>query len=221
MLPERRSNHPLGCYRSRILERIVFEKLLQVLVFDCAHEKIAERSCSATTLRRPRSEWTGLEVLWALREMALEAQDRMVGLETSEVAVGSCITKATCGGEKAGRNPVDCGKWGIEHSAVADGKGIPLGSVSALANRHDPTPLTPTFHALGRSAWCRSAQASVSIRDAHPRSSGRGDGPGTGRRLYQMTPAGSSSTAATAWWANRKDEWSSKRYGSTEGTARC
>jgi Transposase DDE domain len=82
-----------------------------------------------------------------LREIALEAYDRMVGLEPSELAVDSCITKAPCGGEKAGRNPVDRGKRGIKRSVVVDGKGIPLGSVSAPANRHDSPLLAPTLDA--------------------------------------------------------------------------
>jgi hypothetical protein len=46
LLPEHRTDHPLGCYRSRIPERVVFEKLVQVLVFGCAYERIADASCS-------------------------------------------------------------------------------------------------------------------------------------------------------------------------------
>jgi transposase len=147
LLPESLTNHPLGCHRPRIPDRLVFEKLVEVLVFGCAYEKIADRSCSATTLRRRRDEWIELGVLQALREMALEAYDRMVGLEPSELAVDSCITKAPCGGEKAGRNPVDRGKGGIKRSVVVDGKGIPPGSVSAPANRHDSPLLAPTLDA--------------------------------------------------------------------------
>ena len=147
LLPERHTNHPLGCHRPRIPERVVFEKLVQVLVFGCAYEKIADRSCSATTLRRRRDEWIELGVLETLREMALEAYDRMVGLEPQELALDSCITKAPCGGERAGRNPVDRGKGGIKRSVLVDGKGIPLGSVSAPANRHDSPLLGPTLDA--------------------------------------------------------------------------
>jgi hypothetical protein len=33
LLPERKVNHPLGCHRPRIPDRVVFEKLVQVLVF--------------------------------------------------------------------------------------------------------------------------------------------------------------------------------------------
>ena len=63
LLPERRTNHPLGCHRPRIPDRVLFEKLVEVLVFGCAYEKIADRSCSATTLRRRRDEWIELGVL--------------------------------------------------------------------------------------------------------------------------------------------------------------
>ena len=114
LLPEHRTDHPLGCHRSRIPQRVVFEKLVQVLVFGCAYEKIAEEGCSATTLRRRRDEWIGLGLVETLRRTALEAYDRLIGLELSEVAVDCCITKAPGGGEKAGRrSPVDRGKRGI------------------------------------------------------------------------------------------------------------
>jgi transposase len=147
LIPERQTNHPLGCHRPRIPDRVIFEKLVEVLVFGCAYEKIADPSCSATTLRRRRDEWIELGVLEALREMALEAYDRMIGLESSELALDSCITKAPCGGEKAGKSPVDRGKGGIKRSVVVDGRGIPLGSVSAPANRHDSPLLAPTLDA--------------------------------------------------------------------------
>ena len=51
LLPERETKHPLGCHRARIPDRVVFEKLVQVLVFGCAYRRIADEGCSATTLR--------------------------------------------------------------------------------------------------------------------------------------------------------------------------
>ena len=37
LLPSREEvEHPLGCHRPRISDRLVFEKLIQVLVFGCA-----------------------------------------------------------------------------------------------------------------------------------------------------------------------------------------
>src|SRR5829696_2002401 len=134
LLPQRETNHPLGCHRPRISDRVVFEKLVQILVFGCAYWRIADEGCSATTLRRRRDEWIDLGVMDELEEIARESYDRVVGLELSEVAVDCCITKAPCGGEKAGRSPVDRGKRGLKRSMAVDAKGIPLGSVSAPAN---------------------------------------------------------------------------------------
>ena len=147
LLPEREIGHPLGCHRSRIPDHVVFEKLVQILVFGCAYERIADGSCSATTLRDRRDEWIELGAMDALRGMALEAYDRFVGLELPDVAVDCCITKAPCGGEKAGRSPVDRGKWGLKRSTAVDARGIPLGTVTAPANRHDSPLLTETLDA--------------------------------------------------------------------------
>jgi len=148
LLPERQTNHPLGCHRPRVPDRAVFEKLVQVLVFGCAYRRIADESCSATTLRRRRDEWIEAGAVDALRALVLEAYDRIVGLELSDVAVDGCITKAPCGGERAGRSPVDRGKQGTKRSTVVDARGIPLGAITAPANRHDSPLLTETLDAL-------------------------------------------------------------------------
>jgi transposase len=145
LLPEHRIDHPLGCHRRRIPDRVVFEKLVQILVFGCAYERIADASCSESTLRRRRDEWIELGLVERLREIALAAYDRLIGLEPSEVAVDCCITKSPCGGEKAGRSPVDRGKGGLKRSVVVDGRGIPLGTITAPANRHDSPLLAPTL----------------------------------------------------------------------------
>ncbi len=93
-------------------------------MFGCAYERIADGSCSATTLRDRRDEWIALGAMDALQGMALEAYDRIVGLELPDVAVDCCITKAPCGGEKAGRSPVDRGKRGTKRSTAVDARGI-------------------------------------------------------------------------------------------------
>jgi transposase len=145
LLPEREVHHPLGCHRPRIPDRVVFEKLIEVLVFGCAYHRIADEFCSATTLRDRRDEWIEAGVIEELRETVLEAYDRYIGLELSEVAVDCCITKAPCGGEKAGRSPVDRAKQGIKRSTAVDAEGIPIGGVASPANRHDSPLLAPTL----------------------------------------------------------------------------
>jgi transposase len=147
LLPEHETDHPLGCHRSRIPDSVVFEKLVQVLVFGCAYERIADSSCSESTLRRRRNEWIELGVMERLRRICLEAYDHLIGLELADLAVDGCVTKAPCGGEKAGPSPVDRGKGGLKRSMAVDAKGIPLGCVSAPANRHDSPLLVPTLEA--------------------------------------------------------------------------
>ena len=43
LLPDRQVHHPLGCHRPRIPDRLVFDKLIQVLVFGCGDRRIADQ----------------------------------------------------------------------------------------------------------------------------------------------------------------------------------
>ncbi|MFB7082589.1 IS5 family transposase [Streptomyces sp. NPDC056308] len=140
--------HPLGCHRRRISDRVVFDKLLQVLRFGCSYEAIADSTCSATTIRARRDEWIRLGLFAKLKQLALDAYDRIVGLVLDQIAVDGAITKAPGGGEAAGRSPVDRGKRGMKRSGMTDGYGIPLGRVLAGAHRHDSPLLAPTLYLL-------------------------------------------------------------------------
>ena len=110
LLPERNIDRPLGCHRSRVPDRVVFEQLVQALVSGYAYCRIADGSCSASTLRRRRDEWIEAGTMYVLEGLAREARDRTIGLQLGEVAVDCCITKAPCGGEKVCKRPVDRGK---------------------------------------------------------------------------------------------------------------
>ena len=163
LLPERKIDHPLGCHRRRIPDRVVFEKLVEILVFGCAYWRIADGSCSESTLRRRRNEWIELGLMEQLRETSLDAYDRLIGLELGDVAVDGCATKAPCGGEKAGSNPVDRGKGGIKRSTAVDASGIPLGTVTAPANHHDSPLLGETLDAVAESLGGVPERASVHL----------------------------------------------------------
>src|SRR5260370_14653327 len=141
-------SHPLGCHRQRISDRIVFDKLIQVLRFGCSYQAIADSTCSATTIRDRRNEWIRLGITPRLKQIVLESYDRIVGLILTDIAVDGCITKAPGGGDCAGRSPVDRGKQGMKRSSMVDGYGIPLGRVLARANRHDSPLLAPTLDKL-------------------------------------------------------------------------
>jgi transposase len=140
--------HPLGCHRRRTGDWIIFEKLIQVLRFGCSYQSIADCTCSATTIRDRRDQWIKAGIFARLRQIALDAYDRIVGLVLQEIAVDGYITKAPGGGECAGRSPVDRGKQGMKRSSMVEGHGIPLGRVLAAANRHDSPLLAATLDKL-------------------------------------------------------------------------
>src|SRR4051812_22672938 len=142
LLPPRVEDHPLGCHRARIDDCVVFDKLVEALVFGAGYERIADADCSATTMRRRRDEWIRLGIFDRLRLACLDAYDRMIGLDLADLAVDGCTTKAPCGGECAGRSPVDRGKGGMKRSQLSDGAGVPM----ATCPRR-PTPSTTSFWA--------------------------------------------------------------------------
>jgi transposase len=150
LVPAVIDTHPLGCHNPRIPDRIVFDKLVQVLVLGASYAKIADSTCSATTIRTRRDEWIAAGVFTRLEQLTLEAYDRLVGLDLSDLTVDGCLVKAPCGGQAAGRSPVDRGKLGTKRSVLTDAKGIPIGCVVAPANRHDSPLLRPTLECLAR-----------------------------------------------------------------------
>ena len=104
LLPDRpvyAPSHPLGCHKPRISDRIIFEKLVQVLRFGCSYASIADRTCGATTIRDRRDEWIKAGIFADLNKIARESCDRMIGLALEDLAVDGCITKAPGGGECA------------------------------------------------------------------------------------------------------------------------
>ena len=154
LLPERgTTNHPLGCHRSRVPDRVVFGKLVEVLVFGCAYWRIADETCSvrarcvvgATSGSRTLSDGdTQGDLPRSLRSSHRPRAGRPGGGRVHHQS------PAPCGGEKAGRSPVDRGKGGgTKRSTVVDAKGIPLGTISAPANRHDSPLLEATLDTLG------------------------------------------------------------------------
>lgn len=143
-------SHPLGCHRRRIPDRLVFEHVVAALVHGSGYERIASPGCSDRTIRRRVHEWAEAGLAATLHTLVLEQYDRLIGLELQDLAVDGCLTKAPCGGEKAGRSPVDRGKQGLKRSTAVDGAGVPLHLVSAGANRHDAPLLEPTLAGVAK-----------------------------------------------------------------------
>src|SRR6266513_2372825 len=110
--------HPLGCHRRRVPGRVVFEHVVAALVHGSGYERIATPGCSDRTIRRRLAEWAQLGAAEALHAAALRAYDQIIGLELADVAVDGCMTKAPCGGQRAGPSPVDRRKGGLKRSAA-------------------------------------------------------------------------------------------------------
>jgi transposase len=148
LLPDRPAvspTHPLGCHRPRIPDRAVFDQVVAALVHGSGYERIATAGCSDRTIRRRLHEWAEAGLAETLHRLVLEQYDRMIGLDLADIAVDGCITKAPCGGEAAGRSPVDRGKQGLKRSTATDAAGVPLHVIAAGANRHDARLLGPTL----------------------------------------------------------------------------
>ncbi|GAB3172752.1 hypothetical protein GCM10027162_15710 [Streptomyces incanus] len=82
LLPEHPTvdpSHPLGCHRPRISDRIIFDKLLQLLRFGCSYQAIADTTCSATTIRHRRDEWTRLGLFARLEQVDGRLRDDLAG----------------------------------------------------------------------------------------------------------------------------------------------
>ncbi len=151
LLPVPVDEHPLGCHRARIPDRVCFEGILIRLVTGCAWvdaEALVGRQVSDTTLRARRDDWIATGVFEALAGEALAAYDRIVGLDLRDCSVDGSQHKAPAGGEGTGPNPVDRGRSGWKWSLFADTNGIPLGWVIDGANRNDCVPLAPTLAAV-------------------------------------------------------------------------
>ena len=103
--------------------------------------------CSDRTIRRRLRQWAAWGLAEKLHAAVLRGYDLVIGLELADIAVDGCITKAPCGGQKAGPSPVDRRKGGLKRSVATERHGIPLGITSAGANRHDSPLLAPTLHA--------------------------------------------------------------------------
>jgi Transposase DDE domain len=148
--PEFAAGHPWGCHRRRIPDRVVFEHVVAALVHGSGYERLASRGCSDRTIRRRLAQWAAWGLAEKLHAAALRAYDQVIGLELADVAVDGCLTKAPCGGPRAGPSPVDRRKGGLKRSVATEGYGIPLGIAAAPANRHDSPLLAATLAAASR-----------------------------------------------------------------------
>lgn len=148
VLPEHVDTHPYGGHNPRTDDRLIFERLLEVVINGLSYEKAGVKRASATTIRRRRNEWIEAGVFAGLKNDALRAYDKALGLDFTNISIDGCITKAPNGGELAGPSPVDRRKGGVKRHLLVEGNGIPIYTVVVPANVNDCVLLSDTLDGL-------------------------------------------------------------------------
>jgi transposase len=166
-------NHPLGCHRRRIPDRVVFDHIVAALVHSSGYERLTSPGCSDRTIRRRLKQWAAAGLAEQLHALTLQAYDQIIGLHLADMPTDGCITKAPGGGEVAGRSPVDRGKQGRKRSVATDAAGIPLGLVATRANRNDSPLLGPTLHAAITQVGAMPAQITAHLDRGYDNASTR------------------------------------------------
>jgi transposase len=114
LLPDRPlydPSHPLGCHKPRTGDRIIFEKLIQVLRFGCSYASIADCTCGATTIRDRRDEWIEAGIFGKLKTIARESYDRIVAWSwTTWPSTGASLRPPVAGNAPAAA-PSTAASW--------------------------------------------------------------------------------------------------------------
>jgi transposase len=141
-------DHPLGCHRPRIPDRLCFRGIMIRLVTGSSWvdiEAILDFKVSDTTLRTRRDEWIDAGVFDQIHNEAIAAFDKIIELDLTEVSIDGSLHKAPYGGEGTGRNPTDRAKLGWKWSVGVEAHGVPIGWAIDGANRNDVKLLGPTI----------------------------------------------------------------------------
>ena len=132
--------HPLGCHRRRVPNRVIFRALLIRLVTGASWETIEvllDHAVSDTTLRTRRDEWMNSGLFQKLLVHALASYHRVIGLDLTDLFIDGCNHRALQGGDETGLDPKHPGKRGWKYVAATDANGIPVAFATAGANRND------------------------------------------------------------------------------------
>jgi hypothetical protein len=104
----------------------VFEKLHMMLVTGTHYRIVADEKASASTEQRRFRECLRAGVFEKMRDVALVAYDKMIGLELGDIAIDGFEVDAPRGGDESGPSPVNRRKIGRSWDNLVDAKGVPL-----------------------------------------------------------------------------------------------
>lgn len=132
--------HPLGCHRPRVPNRVIFRGLLLRLVTGESWDTIEfmmDGAVSDTTLRARRDEWEQSGLFQKLLVHTVAAYHRVIGIDLTNLFIDGCNNRALQGGEGTGFDPKHPGKRGWKFVIATDAVGIPIAFTSDAANRND------------------------------------------------------------------------------------
>ena len=115
LIPPVEDNHPLGSHRRRVSDKLCFLGIIIRLATGCSWvdaERLIGSKVSDATMRARRDEWIKAGVFDSLRTETINAYDRVIGLDLSDVAIDGSLHKAPSGGEGTGKNPTDRAELG-------------------------------------------------------------------------------------------------------------
>ena len=114
LLPEHKTNHPLGTHRKRVDNRAAMNAIFFVLRTGCQWNALnATGICSSSSAHRRFQEWRDAGVFERLWQNGLLAYGKQGGIDWSWLSMDSCITKSPlAGSKKQGETPQTGGSKG-------------------------------------------------------------------------------------------------------------
>lgn len=154
--------HPLGCHRRRVPNRIILVGLLWRLVTGASWETIEQlldRQVSDTTLRARRDEWIQAGVFEMLLAQAMNAYEKLIGINFHQLMIDGSNQLAPCGGAGTGLDYKHPGRQGYKWCIAVDPNGAVVALEIDAANRNDYKMLFPLLDQLAeRDQLCDGAR---------------------------------------------------------------
>jgi transposase len=145
------AQHPLGCHRRRVSDRLIMRGLLWRLVTGASWETIEvllDHQVSDTTLRARRDEWIDAGVFVKLLAHAFNGYERLIGINLHTLIIDASNQLAPCGGEGTGMDYKHPGRQGYKWCTAVDTNGAIIGFEIDAANRNDYKMLFPLLDQL-------------------------------------------------------------------------
>lgn len=134
------AEHPLGCHRRRVPDRVCFAGILLRLVTGASWETIEfglNRQVSDTTLRARRDEWIRAGIFAEIFNQAIAGYHKLIGFNLANIIIDGSDQLAPCGGQGAAQGFKTRGRLGWKWVIAVDDHGVPITFTIDAANRND------------------------------------------------------------------------------------